>query len=488
MPTRREPLEDYEAAIAWLLAFADFERGSAPRRSAPAFALDRIRSLLARLGEPQHGRITIHVAGSKGKGSTAAMLESILRAAGLRTGLFTSPHLHDFTERIRILGAPLPQFEFARLCEDLRLIANAELAEAAAADEEIHISTFELLTALAFHAFQTHNVEVQIVEVGLGGRLDSTNVFARTDAAVITALSHEHTDILGDQITQIAAEKAGIITAACRTAILAPQRFAAAAAVVRNAADDVPAPLVDVGAAYASEAAGVEAWGQWFALERKQPRPGEAARQLFLLPLLGRHQIDNAATAVAAIDALNANGAAAVSSEAVHKGLATVAWPGRLELFPLPTADGERRVVVDGAHNPESVQRALAACAEYWPHRQLHVIFGALGDKALGQMASLIQARSRHLYATSSDHPRARPAPQIAAAFQTEEAGEWNGAVEVWETPAAALSAAAAQAEAEDLILVLGSLSLAADARRVLTELQAPVDQPAPRRAEDPTT
>ena len=235
-------------------------------------ALERIRSILRRLDDPQRDRVTIHVAGSKGKGSTAAVIDSVLRATGLRTGLFTSPHLHEFTERIRILGPPLPEVEFTRLCEQLRPVIEAELA-----DEPGHVSTFEILTALAFQAFREHHVDVQIVEVGLGGRLDCTNVFNRTDAAVITSLSYEHTDILGDRITQIAAEKAGIISAACRNVILAPQRYEAAAAVVRNAADDVPAPLIDVGARYASEPAGVEPWGQWFRVSRNQPRPHGAA-------------------------------------------------------------------------------------------------------------------------------------------------------------------------------------------------------------------
>ncbi len=481
-PDANTAIVDYPQAVDWLMSFADFERGSGPRRSRPDFALDRIRSLLRRLADPQQGRITIHIAGSKGKGSTAAMLESILRAAGFRTGLFTSPHLQDFTERIRIDGVPLAQPEFARLCEQLRHVIEAELA-----DEPGHISTFEILTALSFHAFHAHDVDVQVVEVGLGGRLDCTNVFSRTDAAVITSLSHEHTDILGDQITQIAAEKAGIITAGCRQAVLAPQRFVEAADVVRNAADDVPTSLIDVAANYASEPAGVESWGQWFRLNRRQPRPGEPAKAMHLLPLLGRHQIDNAVTAIATIDALNATGVVAVPSEALHRGLASVRWPARMEAFELPetiSADNPGptpTVVIDGAHNAESVQRALDACLEYFPHERLHVVFGVLGDKALPDMARVIQTRSANVYATTSDHPRARPPQQVADAFVDPD---WNGATAVHADPASALRDAAKQASAGDIILVLGSLSLAADARRLLS---APAELAIARRAEDPT-
>ena len=477
-----QPIADYSQAVDWLMSFADFERGSGPRRAKGDFALERIRSILRRLGDPQHGRPTIHIAGSKGKGSTAAILESILRAAGFRTGLFTSPHLHEFTERIRVLGPPLPEEEFARLCEQVRHVVEAELAE-----DPGHISTFEILTALCFHAFHAHDVDVQIVEVGLGGRLDCTNVFSRTDAAVITSLSYEHTDILGDKITQIAAEKAGIISAACRQVILAPQRYLEAAEVVRNAADDVPVPLIDVDAAYITAPAGVEPWGQWFRLHRREPRPDEPPQSMHLLPLLGRHQIDNAVTAIATIDALVAAGTVAVPSEALHKGLATVRWPGRLESFELPEAFGPNEpagpptVVIDGAHNAESVQRALDACREYFPHEQLHVIFGVLGDKALKDMANIIQTRSAHIYATTSDHPRARPPQQVADAFENSD---WQGDVVVHADPHAALSAAGQRARADDLILVVGSLSLAADARRFLS---APAQTHIVRRAEDPT-
>ena len=475
-------IHDYAGAKDWLMSFADFERGSGPRRSRPDFALDRIRSLLRRLGEPHHGRMTIHIAGSKGKGSTAAILESILRAAGFRTGLFTSPHLHEFTERIRILSAPLPEEEFTRLCEQLRHVVEAEQA-----DDPGHISTFEILTALSFHAFHAHDVDVQIVEVGLGGRLDCTNVFAHTDAAVITSLSHEHTDILGDQITQIAAEKAGIISAACQQTILAPQRYQEAADVVRNTADDVPVPLVDVGADYQVEPAGVESWGQWFRVERRNPRPGEQPRAMYLLPLLGRHQVDNAVTAIATIDALVAAGTVAVSSEALHQGLATVRWPARLESFALaePFATGgpggPPTVVIDGAHNADSVQRAIDACRDYFPHQQLHVIFGVLGDKALQDMANIIQTHSAHVYATTSDHPRAKTPQQVADAFIDPN---WQGEVRVHNDPHAALSAAGQHAQTDDLILVLGSLSLAADTRRFLN---TPAEAPLISRAEDPT-
>ena len=475
------PLMTYEAAVDWLMSFADFERGSGPRRSEPAFALDRIRSILRRLDDPQHGRTTIHVAGSKGKGSTAAMIEQIVRSADLPTGLFTSPHLHGFEERIRVNGRSGEQ-AFRRLCTRLQPLIEAELA-----DRPGHVSTFEILTAMGFAAFEDHDVDVQIVEVGLGGRLDCTNVFAETAAAVITSLSHEHTDILGDQITQIATEKAGIIHEGCHAVVLAPQRFPEAADVIRNVAKAAGVPLIDVAESYRAEPAGVEQWGQWFRVERRNPRPGEQPRAMHLLPLLGRHQIENAVTAIATIDALVAAGTVAIPSEALHKGLATVSWPARLESFALPEPFASAgpgsppTVVIDGAHNAESVQRALDACRDYFPHEQLHVIFGVLGDKALQDMANIIQTRSEHVYATTSDHPRARAPQQVAEAFLDPD---WSGDVATLSDPHAALTAAGQQAQSDDLILVLGSLSLAADARRFLSE---PAESAISSRAEDPT-
>ena len=227
---------DYDSAIAHVLSFADFERtGRFQERPDVAPML----SLLGRLGDPQLGRLTVHVAGSKGKGSVSAMIESVLRAGGLRTGLYTSPHLHEFTERVRIGGEPISPEVFARLVEEMRPAVEAQQA----AGE--NVVTFDLLTALGFMAFREAAVEVQVIEVGLGGRVDQTNVFEAKEVAVITPLSFEHTAILGDRIEQIAAEKAAIITPGC-VAVLAPQPYPEAAAVVRQFAAKAGARLVDV--------------------------------------------------------------------------------------------------------------------------------------------------------------------------------------------------------------------------------------------------
>ncbi len=443
----------YRAAVDYLLEFADFERASARRRQAGAFALDRIHSLLRRLDRPQDGRITVHVAGSKGKGSTAAMIEAILRAAGFRTGLFTSPHLHEFTERIRLDGQPLSPEAFAELAQALRPTIEQELAE-----KPGRLSTFEILTAMGFMAFRDADVDVQVVEVGLGGRLDSTNVFSETAVAAITALSHEHTDILGSSLAKIAAEKAGIITAATQTAVLAPQRSAVAAAAVVKYAADVPVPLIDVARRYHWEGAGLELAQprrqQWFRLTRSAPRADEAERSLYLTPLLGQHQIENAATAIATVEALQAQGLA-VPAGAIHHGLATVDWPARLEVL-----SRQPWIVIDGAHNEESLERVLESLPTSFDYERLIVVLGVLGDKNLDAMVARITGRAAALVVTRPDHPRARSAESVAAACRG-----WDGPLIVEPAVDDALKAAVQLAAPSDLICVLGSLFVAAEAR-----------------------
>ena len=451
------PITDYPSAVDYLLSFADFERSSNVRREAEQFALTRITSLLARLDRPQDGRTTVHVAGSKGKGSTAAMIESISRAAGLSTGLYTSPDLHGKNERIRLNGEPISEPAFAALVEQLRPVIDAELEETPG-----RLSTFEILTAMAFVAFRDHNVDIQIVEVGLGGRLDTTNVFREKSVSVITALSREHTEILGDSIEKIAAEKAGIIAAGAAVAVLGPQRSDASATTVREHAADVPVPLIEVAQRYRWESAGRE-WlsrddgrslGQWFRLTRVDEAGNAADPSLFLTPLLGLHQIENAVTAVAVVDALREQGVA-ISSTAVHNGLATVRWPARLEVL-----GREPWLVVDCAHNGESVERVLEALPLYFDYEQLVAVFGVLGGKDLSSMAQQLQAAAKAIVVTQPDHPRARTTQETAAAFE-----QWDGDLRIEAQLEAALRTAGEIAGPNDLVCVLGSLFTAAEAR-----------------------
>lgn len=453
----------YNEAIDYLLSFADFERSGrfqARDDVAPMLAL------LKRLGDPHFGRVTVHVAGSKGKGSVSAMIESVLRAAGLRTGpstaagaalrtgLYTSPHLHDYTERIRIDGAPISQQEFARLVEAVR-----PAAEESKANGPGPIVTFDLLTAMGFLAFRDADVDVQVIEVGLGGRVDQTNVFETKDVAVITPLSFEHTSILGDTVEQIAAEKAAIITTGC-TAVMAPQRYPEAAAVVREFTAKAGAQLVDVANEYRWSVSERDTQGQTVRVERAVVGNLKVAPTglAFRLPLLGDFQAENAATAIAVVDAL-APGLESlgymVGEEAIVCGLEAVSWPGRLEVLR------ERPLVVaDGAHNAESARRLREALVEHFGAKDVTFIIGSGGDKDIGGLARELAPIARRVIAGKTAHPRAMEPRFICEAF-----GALNVPCEDVDTVTTAIQIAMDATDERGVICLAGSLFVAAEAR-----------------------
>ncbi len=440
---------DYDAAIEYLLSFADFERtGHFQERPDVAPML----SLLHRLGDPHLGRRTVHVAGSKGKGSVSAMVESILRASGQTTGLYTSPHLHDFTERIALNGEPISRDTFARLVDEMRAAIEAERA-----DGNTALVTFDLLTALGFLAFREAGVQTQVIEVGLGGRVDQTNVFESKEVAVITPLSFEHTAVLGERIEQIAAEKAAIITPGC-VAVLAPQPYGEAAAVVRSFAASANACLVDVAADYRWSVVEHDARGQTVQIDGPIIPGGQAlsltggrggARLEARLPLLGRHQAENAATAVAATRSLG------VPDDAIVRGLESVRWPGRVEVLC-----EEPLVIADGAHNADSARRLREALVEYFAATSVTFIIGAGGDKDVVGLVEELAPIAGRVIATRSKHPRAMEPARVAKAFRTagvnvEEAKSVSEAIDL---------ALAANIEG-GLICLAGSLFVAAEAR-----------------------
>jgi dihydrofolate synthase/folylpolyglutamate synthase len=454
---------DYRHALRFLLSLSDWERltaGQAGQPAAPAapavvqtreadrFNLERVRSLMARLGNPHLGRDTIHVAGSKGKGSVAAMIASVLRAAGVHAGLYTSPHLHRMTERIAVDGEAISADDFGRLTEPLRDAVEAENADGPAQPGG-QVTTFEALTALAFLYFRERAVQWQVLEVGLGGRLDATNVVEEKAVCVITPISLEHTAVLGKTVGQIAAEKAAIITPGV-TVVMGLQRESAAE-VVRRACAERGAHLLEVAQACALTRLGFSSEGQDFRL--RTPRGTYGLR----LPLLGRHQLENAATAVLALESLADRGLA-IPEPALRRGLEEVRWPARLEII-------RRRplVVLDGAHNVDSVRRLCQALEEYLSYSRAIVVVGFSADKDIGAIAAELERLPRlaRVIATRSPHPRAAPADAVAAAFlEREIETTWEGDVP------AALEVALSLAAPEDMVCVMGSLFVAAEARR----------------------
>jgi dihydrofolate synthase / folylpolyglutamate synthase len=458
---------DYRHALRFLLSLSDWERlpatpGALPlvqTRQAARFNLERVRSLLARLDNPHLGRGTIHVAGSKGKGSVAAMIASVLRAAGVPTGLYTSPHLHRITERIAVDGEAISPDDLGRLTEPLRAAVEAENGDGALGQ----ITTFEALTALAFLYFRERDVQWQVLEVGLGGRLDATNVVEEKAVCVITPVSLEHTAVLGETVGQIAAEKAAIITPGA-TVVMGLQREPAAE-VVGRACVERGAHLLEVAQACALTRLGFSLEGQDFRL--RTPRGTYGLR----LPLLGRHQLENAATAVLALESLVGHGLA-IPETALRGGLEEVRWPARLEVI-------RRRplVVLDGAHNVDSVQRLCQALEEYLPYSRAIVVAGFSADKDVGAIAAELERLPRlaRVIATRSPHPRAAPAEAVAAAFLE------RGIETTWEGDVpAALEVALSLAAPEDMVCVMGSLFVAAEARRHILGLET---DPAPAPA-----
>lgn len=446
MPAPYNSLVDYDEAIRYLLSFADFERSG---RFADRPDVSPMLALLDRLGDPHLGRPTAHVAGSKGKGSVCAMAESVLRAAGLRTGLFTSPHLHSYTERVRIGGRSIPEPAFARLVSTVQPAADSVLREL----EGRSLVTFDLLTALGFLAFREAGVDAQVIEVGLGGRLDSTNVFGTKEVAVITAISFEHSAILGDTIEQIAREKAGIITPGC-TVVLGPQEREAARRAVAERSGHVGARLVRVAEDYRWDVLSHDIRGQDIRIE------GPAGVIEARLPLLGAHQVENAATAVAAVHALAETGRfdAPPGPGAIAAGLAHLDWPARFEVVsetPL--------VIVDGAHNRDSARRFAETLRDYLDRDRAVLVVGASADKDIEGLAEEVAPVAERVFAAESQHPRAMPPDRIVAAFaRLDVPAEISGAVDE------ALRAALEVVDTGGVICVLGSLFVASEAREAI--------------------
>ena len=453
---------DEQRAIDELWDRSDYERGRITDPfggdEAAERGLRRTGSLLAALGNPQAACPVVHVAGSKGKGSTSAMAEAILRASGCRTGLFTSPHLHAFRERIALGGEPVPGADFAALCQS----ATRAARRVEHADPNLgRVTTFELVTAMGFLAFARADCDIAVVEVGLGGRWDATNVVDPL-VSVVTRIDLEHTAILGDTLAKIAAQKAAIIKPG-RPAVVGPQP-PEALEVFRARAAATASPLLVGGVDW-------QAAGTWRDLTLTGPW-GTLDRLALALP--GAHQAENAGTAVAACW-VAAEAGLPVTTDAIRAGLAATRWPGRFERVEA----GGRTLVLDGAHTPAAAAALAAAVAEEFPGLRATAVVGISRDKdALEILGALAPVLGR-VVATRSANPRAAAAATVAAAARrlglpTETAG----------TVAEALRAA--RPEPASPVLVTGSLFTVADAREALgLGVPDPPPRPGPRREDE---
>ena len=436
----------YIDALRYLMSLADFERtGRFSVRSDVAPML----ALLEELDNPHLGRVTVHIAGSKGKGSVAAMIASVFGAAGLRTGLYTSPHLCRFTERIQIDGRPVSDPEFGDGLDEVKAAVDRVTERMPGRA----LVTFDVLTALGFVLFKRHDVQAQVIEVGLGGLLDSTNVFDTKQCSVITNIGLEHREILGDTVPAIARQKAGIIVGGCPT-VMAPQRESAAD-VFREVAHDAGSGLIEVALVCNMRRDAITAEDQTFSL--KTP----AGSYKLKLPLLGKHQLDNAATAVMAVEALARSGVD-IPPEAIKAGLESVKWPARIEVLKRKPL-----LVVDSAHTADSARRLRETLEEYLRVRQATLVVGVMGDKDVEGLVTAVEPVAARVIATRADHPRASSPEIVARAFRAI-------GVDTMTEPGLghAIDTAINLSTPSDTVVILGSVALAGEARAYILGLE----------------
>ncbi len=362
--------------------------------------VERTRRVLELLDDPQRTYRVVHVTGTNGKTSTSRMIESIVRAHGLRTGLFTSPHLERFTERIMVDGEPIADAAVAAAWEEISPFVDLVDSELAA-DGDAPLTFFELLTVLAFVAFSDAPVDVAVVEVGMGGAWDSTNT-ADGDVAVIAPIDIDHADRLGDTVGEIAAVKAGIIKPGA-VAVSAVQQPDAAAAL-RSRAAEVGATLAFAGAEFALERQSLAVGGQQLSVRGRVGSYDE-----LYLPLYGAHQGENAALAIAAVEALLGGEDRPLHPDVVGDGLGNVTSPGRLQLLGVaPT------VLVDSAHNPHGARALVTALRESFDFDEWGIVLGVLSDKDAGGIVEAIAPAAAHVFATAPDSERAAEAGVVA--------------------------------------------------------------------------
>jgi dihydrofolate synthase / folylpolyglutamate synthase len=427
----------YSEALDYIYGFTDYEVRPEYRYSPDVIDPTRPRRLLALLGDPQWQYPSIHIAGTKGKGSVAAICASVLGASGQRTGLYTSPHLQRFNERIRIDGHPIADDELARLVEEIRPVI----------DQISGITTFEVITALALLSFARQGVEMAVVEVGLGGRLDATNVLEPV-VSVTTSLSLDHTHLLGKTLVEIAAEKGGIIKPGIP--LVTAWQAGEALEVLEAIARERGAPITVVGRDWWYELGTVTLDGQVFQAG-KAGEPGD----WYALPLLGEHQVQNATVALAALDIVAERvSGLGLDGGAIRRGLAEVQWPGRFQVI-----NRRPTVVLDGAHNVDSALKLRQTVEQVFPDRRRILLLGVTAEKDVGGIIQALAPVADEIIVTAADHPRADTPADLCE--QVQRAGL---TCVVSPNVAAGLQMALAMAAPDDVICVTGSLFVVGDA------------------------
>ncbi|OFV93345.1 MAG: hypothetical protein A3F68_07375 [Acidobacteria bacterium RIFCSPLOWO2_12_FULL_54_10] len=445
---------DYAAAARYLISLGNEVRASASDSlHAAKLGLENITVLLDDMGRPQDAWPSVLIAGTNGKGSVAAMLEAILRASGLRTGLYTSPHLVEITERIRLDGCTISPHDFADLFNELHSRIESLLA---AGRLRFHPTYFECLTAMAMQYFKQQKCGIVVLEVGMGGRLDATNT-ATPRVAVITQIDLDHERFLGNTIAAIAAEKAGIIKTGA--VVVSTASHPDAARVIRKTAGEKNARLIEAWRAYTTEDVTSEDGCYRFRVSG----PGGFSLPV-VLALRGRHQVENSLAAIAASRELAAAGFP-VSEASVQQGLSEVSWPGRLERIGKSPA-----VYLDGAHNPDGA-RALARFLEQeFAGRRILLVYGAMRDKAISEITEILFPRAACVILTQPNQPRA-----TSPATLHELCSHLNPNISIEANPQKALAAAIAKSSPQDVVIVTGSLFLIGDIKQAYPQGIPPV-------------
>lgn len=429
---------NFSESVAYLL-------GLGHETSAIKLGLENIRRLLARLDDPHRAFPAVQIAGTNGKGSTAAMLDSICRAAGVRAGLYTSPHLVSMTERIRIRGREISEDDFAGAATLVRAAAENVHDEGGALP-----TFFEQMTAIALYAFRDARVELAILETGLGGRLDATTA-AGADLIAITPVALDHQEYLGSTIASIAAEKAAVIRPGVK-AIVAPQPPEAEEVILARCRECDVEPRT---AEARFEIEGATAGGRL----RVRMRTSRADYGPLTPALRGRHQLTNAATAVAIAETLSERGFA-VTREAIIAGLESAEHPGRLELMENVTP----AVILDGAHNPAGAG-TLRDYLDEFANAPVTLVFGAMRDKALAEIGSILFPAASHIILTEPRNPRAASVAELVKAVPATTA---SSTITLAPAPRDALALAGLYTPAHGLVCVTGSLYLVGEIRGLL--------------------
>lgn len=412
----------YNQTLDYLYSFVDYSLKHSSELAKADFNLDRMFALMESLGNPQQRYPIIHVAGTKGKGSTSALCASALQAAGYSTGLYTSPHLIDYTERIQINGQPISHEQLVELVDEIK----PHVAKIAM------LTTFEITTALAFLAFAKYGATAAVFEVGLGGRLDATNIVTPV-VSVITSLSYDHTAVLGNTLALIAGEKAGIIKPGVAV-ISSPQKDEALEVLERIAAERSSA-LTVVGRDVKFEGLESSLMGQKLRVQDVE----------LDIPLLGSHQVENAATAYCA---LKASGLALTAAQ-IQKGFSQVKWRARFEIARM-----DPPVIFDSAHNQDSFAKLRETLETYFPAKKVYLIFGASEDKNIPGMFAELKPKIQRIILTRADHPRALEVEKIR--LLADQVGAESEAV----VPVSAAFERALELSSQDGCIVLSAGSM----------------------------